>query len=258
MCDLWKNTTHDTVPTGAIPAQIEFALKQMPPAGHIKLYNSGNFFDPKAIPVPDWPAIAELVSRFKTVIVENHPNLVGSSCSDFQKLCGTQLEVAMGLETSHAETLALLNKQMTLHDFSSACDRLLQDRIRIRTFILLKPPSTSEEQGVERAIDSIRFAFDCGVNCCSVIPVRTGNGMMEQLEAAGQFNPPLLSSLEAVMTETLSWNRGRVFADLWDARQFADDPDCADDQIARLARMNLSQKPVKPGDVFCSSTEQSE
>ena len=27
MCDLWKNTTDNTVPVGAIPAQIEFALE---------------------------------------------------------------------------------------------------------------------------------------------------------------------------------------------------------------------------------------
>lgn len=242
MCDLWQNTTEQTVPAGAIPAQIDFALSQLPEAQHIKLYNSGNFFDPGAIPRADWSAIADRVRRFDTVIVENHPKLCRASCAEFQQLCGTQLEIAMGLETSHPETLAMLNKQMTVNDFARASELLLKDRILIRAFVLLKPPRTTEEQGIDRAIESIRFAFDCGVGCCAVIPVRAGNGMMEQLEVIGDFAPPRLSSLESVMTESLSWNRGRVFADLWNARQFADHPELADQQIARLATMNETQR----------------
>src|SRR5688572_5975141 len=45
MCDLWRNTLTETVPLGAIPAQIDFALSQLTPARQIKLYNSGSFFD---------------------------------------------------------------------------------------------------------------------------------------------------------------------------------------------------------------------
>ena len=53
MCDLWKNTLTETVPAGAILAQIDLALGQLPPARHLKLYNSGSFFDPRAIPAED-------------------------------------------------------------------------------------------------------------------------------------------------------------------------------------------------------------
>jgi hypothetical protein len=50
-----------------------------------------------------------------------------------------------------------------------------------------------------------------------------------------------LSSLEIVLREALSWKRGRVFADLWDAAQFADSVDTAALQISRLEQMNLTQ-----------------
>ena len=242
MCDLWKNTTTSTVPPGAIPSQIDFALSRLPFAKHVKLYNSGNFFDAQAIPSADLPHIADRVRHFSTVIVENHPRLCDRRCGEFQQLLRTQLEVALGLETSHAPTLAKLNKQMSVEDFEHACVLLLKENIRIRAFVLLKPPWTAEEQGVERAIESIRFAFDCGVNCCSVIPVRAGNGIMDQLGNETLFSPPRLSSLETVMRETLSWNRGRVFADLWDAQQFADNPSGTDLQIASLETMNLTQR----------------
>ncbi len=50
MCDLWRNTLTETVPLGAIPAQIDYALARLAPARQIKLYNSGSFFDHRAIP----------------------------------------------------------------------------------------------------------------------------------------------------------------------------------------------------------------
>lgn len=244
MCDLWQNTLTQSLPPGLIPGQIDFALRQLPPAPHIKLYNSGNFFDPAAVPHRDLPAVAQRVQHLDTVIVENHPRLCTDQCDRFQQLCGTQLEIAIGLETAHEPTLARLNKQMTLADFAAACQLLLKHQILIRTFILLKLPWSSEQEGIEQALQSVRFAFDCGVSCCSVIPVRAGNGMLDQLQSAGQFAPPRLSSLEWVLREALSWQRGRVFADLWDAARFADAPDKAEQQLQRLLDMNLRQLPL--------------
>lgn len=241
MCDLWKNTTIDRVPDGAITQQIEFALQTLPPAKYIKLYNSGNFFDAQAIPRSEFAAIAELVADFDTLIVENHPKLCNESCVQFAQQCKPQLEVAMGLETSHAATLAMLNKQMTTDDFARACEFLLKHAIRIRAFILLRPPATTEEQGIERAIESVKFAFGCGVDCCAIIPTRPGNGIMEQLQADGTYSPPVLTSLETVLDETLGWGRGRIFADLWDAEKFGQCECCTEARIERLNQMNLTQ-----------------
>ena len=124
MCDLWKNTTEQRVPVGAIPEQIDYALSRLPPAKHIKLYNSGNFFDRQAIPPEDYEAIADRVRGFETVIVENHPRLLGDDCLRFRDLIAGELEVAIGLETAHPQVLQRLNKQMTLEDFEQAVRRL--------------------------------------------------------------------------------------------------------------------------------------
>jgi radical SAM enzyme (TIGR01210 family) len=244
MCDLWRNTTEQTVPIGAIPQQIDVALQQLPPARHLKLYNSGNFFDPKAIPREDWPAIVERVRGFRSVIIENHPKLCGDVCLELRDRLaehGVELEIAVGLETIHPEVLPRLNKQMTLDDYSRAVEFLVAAGIRVRSFVLLRPPFLTEEEGVEWALRSVEFAFDRGVSCCAVIPTRAGNGMMEQLAAAGHFSPPRLSSLEAVLERGIAMNRGRVFVDLWDAQQFATCRGCVDPRIARLDRMNLHQ-----------------
>jgi uncharacterized Fe-S cluster-containing MiaB family protein len=34
MCDLWRNTTTETVPAGAIPGQIDYALERLPSYNH--------------------------------------------------------------------------------------------------------------------------------------------------------------------------------------------------------------------------------
>jgi hypothetical protein len=225
MCDLWKNTLTETVPVGAIPAQIDYALERLPAARQIKLYNSGSFFDPRAIPPEDYPAIAERVRSFERVIVENHPALVGEAAVRFRDLVGRPLEVAMGLETVHPEILPKLNKRMTLDQFRAAADFLRANGIDLRVFILVKPPFMREEEAVEWASRSVDFAFDCGATAITLIPTRGGNGAMEDLE----FAPPRIETLEAAFEYGLSLKRGRVFADLWDIHS------------DRLRAMNLQQ-----------------
>ena len=242
MCDLWKNTFDDSVPPGAIPDQIEWALSRLPSARHIKLYNSGSFFDEKAIPRSDYKEIARLVKDFETVIVESHPRLIGERCLEFRDMISGKLEIAIGLETVHPQVLARLNKQMTLEDFQSGVDFLKKNKINSRAFILLRPPFMTEEEGILWANRSIDFAFDCGVDSCTVIPVRAGNGAMEELMKRGEFDLPELTSLEKVLEYGISQGRGLVFADLWDLELFSACKTCFAQRQERLHQMNLAQE----------------
>ncbi len=258
MCDLWKNTTVESVPLGAIPRQIDFALARLRSARHVKLYNSGNFFDAKSIPQADWPAIVDRVRGFRSVIVENHPKLCGDGCVEFRDMLaahGVELEIALGLETVHPEVLPRLNKQMTTDDFLHAATRLRSEGIRLRTFILLRPPFLTEDEGIEWAMRSIEFAFEAGVSCCSVVPTRAGNGVMEQLASVGLFASPQLDSMEVVQERGIQLNAGRVFMDTWDAQKFAPCSACAELRIQRIADMNLSQQVAPPlGCERCGTT----
>ena len=223
MCDLWKNTLSHGVQPGAIPAQIEYALGHLEcRPEQIKLYNSGSFFDPAAIPVSDYPLIAEGVSFAKRVIVECHPRLVGKRAAEFrdllvaargsssarcsnspekmvlaeQEFYAPQLEVAIGLETVHPDVLPRLNKKFDLGHFASAAGFLVKEGIDLRAFILVKPPFLQEEEAIEWTVKSAEFAFDCGATVVSLIPTRSGNGAMERLIESGEFSPPHLYTVE--------------------------------------------------------------
>jgi radical SAM enzyme (TIGR01210 family) len=241
MCDLWRNTLTESVPAGAIPTQITYALQRLEPARHIKLYNSGSFFDRKAIPYEDYAAIAEQVTEFERVIVECHPALVDEHCIHFRDLIAGRLEVAMGLETAHPEILQRLNKRMNLEQFEGAAQFLRKNNIDLRVFILVKPPFMDEEEALEWAGRSLEFAFDCGATAATLIPTRGGNGAMEELAAAGLFSPPKLATLETAMADGIAMRRGRVFADLWDVKRKASCEICTQLRIARLHAMNLEQ-----------------
>ena len=253
MCDLWKNTTDQSVAPGDIPAQIQYALHQLPPASQVKLYNSGNFFDKKAIPLEDYSAIAQLVTDFDRVIIENHPKLCNKDCLAFRDLIPGQLEIAMGLETVHPDVLPRLNKRMTLDDFERATSYLLKHDIDVRAFILLRPPYLNEEEGIEWAIKSLEFAFSIGVQCCAVIPTRPGNGAVDALQNVGFFEMPALSSIEHVLEAGLAMNKGRVFMDLWDLERFYDCSLCGPARKTRLHQMNLQQQHLPSVNCTCAA-----
>ena len=246
-CDLWRYTLDGPTPPGALAEQLDFALAAHPvPADgrprQVKLYNASNWWDPKAVPPGDLPAIADRVRSFSRVIVENHPRLTDARVLPFRDLLRGTLEVAVGLETVHPGVFDRLNKGCTRADVDRAVRFLVGERISVRCFVLLRPPWLTDREGVEWAVQSVRYAFDLGAEVCSVVPVRGGNGVMDRLAAAGVFAPPSLSALEETLDRGLSTGGGRVFVDLWDAdRLFAGEPDAAA-RIARLRGMNLSQK----------------
>lgn len=254
MCDLWVNTLDEQVPAGAIRAQLDHALSRLPPARQLKLYNAGSFFDAKAIPPDECPAILERMAGFDRLIVEAHPALIGARAAELARALDGRLEVAMGLETAHPEILARLNKRMTLDDFRAACGRLAAAGAGARAFVLVRPPWMGEDEGVRWAVESVRFARDCGVGCTVLIATRgganNGNGAMDALARSGEFAPPALTSLERAFERGLAEAGAmRVFVDLWDAKLLRGCPACKDARIARMDAINLTQ--VVPAAVTC-------
>ena len=127
MCDLWRYTTVADTPSGAIAAQVAAAVaalhEEQPRVSVLKLYNAGSFFDPRAVPVEDYDAIAATLAGFSRVVVESHPALIGPRVDRLLDALSRHgvtpgrpaaLEVAMGLETAHPAALDRLNKRFTL------------------------------------------------------------------------------------------------------------------------------------------------
>lgn len=204
-CDLWVNTLDGRTPRGAVAGQVERVANTHPAATHphIKLYNSGNFWDPKAIPPGDHARIATALRGRTSIIVETHPKLVDGRAPTFNDAARGGLQVAMGLETADPVVLESLNKSMTPDDFVISAGRLGEWGIPIRAFVLVRAPGHDEEQGLHWAKESINFAQDAGAECVVLIPTRGPK-------------PPTMESVEAAFRHGLARDRGRVFVDVWD------------------------------------------
>ena len=253
-CDLWRKTLDGPTPPGALPAQLQKVLEAetVPPSAAVKLYNASNFFDPRAVPEEDRPALLELVKPFVRVTVESHPRLVGRDCLEFASRLEGRLEVAIGLETIHPEALPRLNKQMTLGAFDRAASVLRRSGIDLRAFVLVGVPFVAREEAAYWAVRSTEYAFQQGAGRVSLIPVRGGSGALEVLDREGNFFPPSLGQLEQAFEQALELEGGIVQVDLWDAHLFASCSVCAAGRIERLARMNLTGRTEpRPGCPAC-------
>ena len=241
-CDLWRYTIDGPTPRGALPAQIEASLAGLEPGSveRVKLYNASNFFDRRAVPLDDLPRIAELCASFTGVTVESHANTVGPAIPDFARRLRGRLEVAMGLETIHPGSSAILNKRLDLERFDRAMDFLIDNGIDARVFVLLGAPGIPASETVEWTVRSVEHAARRGAAIVSIIPVRGGNGEMERLASLGEFAPPTLGQLENALDRSLGNARTAVTADLWDVERLAACAVCRDERVRRLERINHS------------------
>ena len=269
-----RKITTEPTPAGALPAQLRRTLEEhtlaLDPATpcHLKLYNASNFFERRAVPPSDDEALLELALPFDRVVVESHPKLLGERCRHWAEALGPgRLQVAMGLETIHPEAQPRLGKGASLADFEAAAQFLANHGVSWRAFVLVGTPYVPNAETVDWAVRTTAFALEHGAEHIAVIPVRPGNGALEQLAASGDFEPPTLDQLEQALDQGQDLARrfgagasgntsgnvsasvsepAVVTADTWDLETFAPCPECRAERIARLERLNLEGRPEAP------------
>jgi archaeosine synthase beta-subunit len=263
-CDLWRHTLDGATPPGAVPAQIAVARAWpgLPPAAFdgVKLYNASNFFDQRAVPAADDPAILAAVEPFGRVLVECHPRLVGRRALGFAgalAACGATLEVAMGFETIHPRALPRLGKALTLAHLERAAADLLAAGAAVRAFVLVGAPWVPSAESTDWTVATARAALAAGATHISLIPVRGGNGTLEELARRGEWTPPTLADLEVAFDRCLAevappeGGGPVVTADLWDLERLARCPACATARRKRLESSNASGVAEPP--VLCAA-----
>jgi radical SAM enzyme (TIGR01210 family) len=256
-CDLWRWTLDGPTPPGALPTQVARVLGGLAPEeplpDRLKLYNASNFFDHRAVPPEDMPALAELARPFAAVTVESHANMIGPPVLEFARRIPGRLEVAVGLETIHPAAAGHLNKRMDLTGFDRAAAFLAEHDIDLRVFVLLGTPYVDPKESVEWTVRTAEYAANRGAAAIALIPVRGGNGEMERLAALGHFAPPPLRQLEDALDRCVGLAPAAVAADLWDVDRLDACGECGPPRVERLRRMNLTGRAEPP--VTCSDCD---
>ncbi|MCC9656616.1 Fe-S oxidoreductase [Rhodopirellula halodulae] len=210
MCDLWRNTLSQPTPPGAIPRQIEYGLdhcreqNDFAAVKTIKLYNSGNFFDPNTTPAGDDARLIQLCEPFDRVVVENHPSIGTRRLFEFGKRLRGKLEVAVGLECIAPRMLKRLNKRLHPLQFFQFAKRLRDADIDLRVFLIHGLPWLMPMEAIHWTVLSARFAAAAGARHISVLPCRAGNGFMDHLQREGVFTPPTHQQMQDVFARLQS------------------------------------------------------
>ena len=252
-CDLWRWTIDGPTPPGALTNQLESVLRKFagPAPDRLKLYNASNFFDKRAVPPGDVPAIAALAAPFGAVTVESHANTIGSRTLAFARQISGRLEVALGLETIDPVAAPHLNKRLDLAQFDWAARFLSEHGVDLRVFVLLGAPYIRAGESVAWTVRTVEYAVERGAAVVSIIPVRGGNGEMERLQGLGHFAPPKLSDLEAALDGCLQFTATVVIADLWDVERLPSCESCRSARVERVRRVNSSGRRETP--IVCSA-----
>jgi radical SAM enzyme (TIGR01210 family) len=252
-CDLWRLTIDGPTPAGALTRQLREIVETLDGRlpDRLKLYNASNFFDQRAVPPQEWPAIAALAAPFAALTVESHASTIGARTLEFARQVSGRLEVAVGLETIHPAAAGRLNKRLDLGRFDKAAAFLADNGIALRVFVLLGAPYVPFDESVEWTARTVEYAVERGASMVSIIPVRGGNGEMERLQRLGHFTPPTLAQLETAIEECAQLKGVVVMADLWDAHRFAACEHCASGRIERLRSLNLGVE--RPARMACDA-----
>ncbi len=234
MCDLHRNTLPGPSPPGAIPEQIDVALSGRLRRGWLKLYNSGNFFDPQSIPPTDYGAIARRCTGFSRLVVENHPRFGRDRLLRFRDLLEIPLEVAVGLETVQPRWLDQLGKRMTRDDFDRYAKWLSRHGVDLRVFLIIGAPGLSVQESVRWLRVSIRHALMAGARHISLIPSRLGAGWDGRGDELPFLSTEALAEIQRVALRDVD-GRTMVTIDLWDIDQ-------RDPGFDQLQQRNLDQQ----------------
>jgi len=164
----------------------------------LNLYNNGSFLNDTEIPAAERRSILRAIGgnpHIRMVVVESRPEFVHEeNVRELREwLPGKHVELAIGLETVDDRRRAVcINKGFTLRQYNRAA-AVVTKHLKLRTYVLLKPPFYSEAEAAADAVATIRHAFSVGSATVSLEPCTVqAYTLAEYLSACGLYRPPWL------------------------------------------------------------------
>ncbi len=200
MCGYKKDTAKNVTLNDLID-QFNFALKNLGNAKIVKIFTSGSFFDPNEIP-PDFRRFVydSLAGKVEKLIVESRPEFVTEAITEELSSLDFVTEVGIGLETADDFIRDhCINKGFTFEDFKRSAKTLKSYGIRVKAYLLLKPPFLSEGEAIRDALKSIKAVRGLA-DVVSLNPTNVqSDTYVEELWRRGLYRPPWLWSVVEVL-----------------------------------------------------------
>lgn len=206
MCGYFNDSMWENVSNNDLLTQFDTAMKSYSGQKFVKIFNSGSFLDDKEInPNVRKEIFGKLIETVDKVSVESRPEFItDEKLSEIKEgFKSKTFEVGLGLETaSDFIREHCLNKGFTFNDYKKAAKTLKKHNVKLKTYVLIKPPFLTEKESINDAIntfDKIKTITDT----VSFNPTNVQrNTLVNFLWQRKQYRPAWLFSVTEILKES--------------------------------------------------------
>ena len=206
MCGYFNDSAWGKITDQDILSQYEKAMERYNNQRFVKIFNSGSFLDNTEISEKVRTKILkDLSKKVEKISFESRPEYITKeSIKKIKNILDEQIiEIGIGLETSDDKIRKNnINKGFSFKDYKKAVDILKENNVKIKTYILIKPPFLTEKESIGDAINTVKKIKDItdtiSFNPCNV-QKRT---YVEYLWKQRKYRPPWLFSIVEILKQS--------------------------------------------------------
>jgi radical SAM enzyme (TIGR01210 family) len=170
----------------------------------LKIFNSGSFFDDYDVPQKLRFRLIRLLKNYKDIhkiTLESRPQYLLDNFKTVEHLKNElnpiRLEIGIGLESSNNSILRdCWNKGFSVEDYKKSIQKIRSLGVKIKTYVLVKPPFLTELEAINDAIKTVQDAVRIGTDIVSLNPCNIQSGtLVHHLFRDDRYQPPWLWSI---------------------------------------------------------------
>jgi len=215
MCGYFNDSIPD-ITEKEIVQQFELALQKYQGEKIVKIFTSGSFLDEREVPLKiQIKMLRKFFEKADKVIIESRPEFI-ENLSKIEPIPKNKvLEVAMGLESANDRVLKhSVNKGFTFSQWRGAAKGVIDRNMKLKTYILVKPPFLTELEAIKDALLTAGKASDIS-DTLSFNPVAIhANTLVEYLWSRKLYRPPWLWSVAEILESAAEIFDGQIKCDV--------------------------------------------
>jgi len=205
MCGYFNDSMWDDVSDDDLLTQFNTSMKNYSGQKFVKIFTSGSFLDDKEIkPKIRKEILNKLIETTDKVSVESRPEFIkDEKLSEIKEIFNSKtFEIGLGLETANDFVREhCINKGFTFNEYKNAVKILKKHKIKLKTYVLIKPPFLTEKESIEDAINTVDKIKTITDNV-SFNPTNVQrNTVVNYLWNRNQYRPAWLFSIVKILEE---------------------------------------------------------
>jgi radical SAM enzyme (TIGR01210 family) len=219
MCGYFNDSMWQNVSDNDLLEQLTLAMNNYSGQKYIKIFTSGSFLDNNEInPKLRKEIINKLKEVAEKISVESRPEYINDkTLKEIKSNIGKkEFEIGIGLESSSDYVLKnCLNKGFIVNDYKKAANIVKKQNIKLKTYVLIKPPFLTEKESINDAIKTVEKIKNI-TDCISFNPTNVqSNTFVNYLWNRRRYRPAWLFSIVEILKESKKIVKGvRIKCDI--------------------------------------------